>query len=440
MTDAIAPASCETTTCASELSAERARELAAQFNQGCFCITLDRSAMAEAMKAAAGDPAFYHTHILSRPHLFSNVPVFLPEADRDAMVAIVEAIEATTRIPDFREAVLSSAPESARPDLGPVGVFMGYDFHLNSGPPRLIEINTNAGGAFLNAFGARAQLACCELMEPLKRGSSLGDFDRAVTEMFEAEWRLQRRLGRPRTIAIVEDAPGDQFLHPEFLLAQRLFEAQGFRAVIADPKELTYVGGELRFGEITIDLVYNRLVDFALSAPHHKALLEAYLADAVVVTPNPRTHALFADKRNLVLLSDADQLRRLDVPANIISALASIPRAVSVSPDNADQLWSARKHLFFKPVSGHGGKAVYRGDKLTRSVWATILASDYIAQDLAPPGERQVMIDGAILPRKMDIRLYTYSGQVLLAAARLYQGQTTNFRTAGGGFAPVLFL
>jgi hypothetical protein len=27
---------------------------------------------------------------------------------------------------------------------------------------------------------------------------------------------------------------------------------------------------------------------------------------------------------------------------------------------------------------------------------------------------------------------------VLLCAARRYQGQTTNFRTPGGGFAPVL--
>jgi hypothetical protein len=27
---------------------------------------------------------------------------------------------------------------------------------------------------------------------------------------------------------------------------------------------------------------------------------------------------------------------------------------------------------------------------------------------------------------------------VLLLAARLYQGQTTNFRTPGGGFAPVV--
>ena len=29
---------------------------------------------------------------------------------------------------------------------------------------------------------------------------------------------------------------------------------------------------------------------------------------------------------------------------------------------------------------------------------------------------------------------------MLLAAARLYQGQTTNFRTPGGGFAPLLAL
>ena len=39
---------------------------------------------------------------------------------------------------------------------------------------------------------------------------------------------------------------------------------------------------------------------------------------------------------------------------------------------------------------------------------------------------------------KVDVRNYVYAGQVQLLAARLYQGQTTNFRTAGGGFAPVL--
>jgi hypothetical protein len=159
-----------------------------------------------------------------------------------------------------------------------------------------------------------------------------------------------------------------------------------------------------------------------------------------VVTPNPRTHALFADKRNLVLLSDLDQLRGWAVTPDAIQTLASIPKAIRVTHDNAEQLWSQRKGLFFKPVAGHGGKAVYRGDKLTKSVWSGILVSEYIAQDIAPPGERLVKIDDAPLPRKTDVRLYTYEGKLLLAAARLYQGQTTNFRTEGGGFAPVHFL
>jgi hypothetical protein len=38
---------------------------------------------------------------------------------------------------------------------------------------------------------------------------------------------------------------------------------------------------------------------------------------------------------------------------------------------------------------------------------------------------------------KADLRCYTYAGEVKLVTARLYQGQTTNFRTPGGGFAPV---
>ena len=38
---------------------------------------------------------------------------------------------------------------------------------------------------------------------------------------------------------------------------------------------------------------------------------------------------------------------------------------------------------------------------------------------------------------KADIRAFVYQGSVQLFAARLYQGQTTNFRTPGGGFAPV---
>ncbi len=423
---------------------ERARlppeDRSGKFNQSCFCITLDREALASAMRSAAGDSAFYEVHIASRPHLFSGVPVFLPEADRAAMMAIVGAIEATARTSAYIKAVMAWAPEISQHDFGPRGALMGYDFHLGSGPPRLIEINTNAGGAFLNAFGARAQLACCDAVQPLIRSLNASTFEQSVIRMFEAEWQRQRASVRARTAVILDDAPETQYLYPEFLLAQRLLEASGIEAMVADPSELTYVGGKLLARDQEIDLVYNRLVDFSLSEPRHAVLREAYLTGSVVVTPNPHNHALFADKRNLTVLSDAELLRSWETSPAMLSALSAIPGSISVTPENAKDLWARRKRLFFKPVSGHGGKAVYRGDKLTRSVWDEILEADYIAQDLVAPSEREIMLDGAAQTLKTDVRLYTYEGVLLLAAARLYRGQTTNFRTPGGGFAPVFFI
>ena len=94
---------------------------------------------------------------------------------------------------------------------------------------------------------------------------------------------------------------------------------------------------------------------------------------------------------------------------------------------------SERKRWFFKPPAGFGSRAAYRGDKLTKRVFEEILHGGYIAQEIAPPSEHAV----GEQTMKADIRCYVYNGHIQLVAARLYQGQTTNFRTPGGGFAPV---
>ena len=167
-------------------------------------------------------------------------------------------------------------------------------------------------------------------------------------------------------------------------------------------------------------------------------LRAAYLASEVAVTPNPRAHALFANKKNLALLTDEKMLRQWDVAQElIVTLLDGIPRTELVNRGAPDELWTRRSKLFFKPSSGFGGKAAYRGDKITRKVWSEILSGDYVAQDIVPPSARAISIDGAIQSLKADLRNYTYEGSVQLVAARLYQGQTTNFRTPGGGFAPV---
>lgn len=49
-----------------------------QLNQSCFCITLDRRELAQALDTASGEPGFQDRIAANQPHLFSNVPVFLP--------------------------------------------------------------------------------------------------------------------------------------------------------------------------------------------------------------------------------------------------------------------------------------------------------------------------------------------------------------------------
>ena len=413
------------------------RLISERLNQGCFCITLDRTALGNALQREVDDPEFGSALINTHPHLFSSAPVFLAQSEIGAMLRVVRAIEAVARLPGYRDAALSWAPEIARHDFGPLGAFMGYDFHLAAEGPRLIEVNTNAGGAFLNGLLAKAQRACCAEVEEALTRSGVDDFDTAVLHMFQKEWARQQRDGTPRRIAIVDDRPEEQYLYPEFLLAQRSFMKHGMEAVVADAGQLRYEGGALLAEGQPVDLVYNRLVDFALDRPEHAALRAAYLDDAVVVTPNPHVHALYADKRNLILLSDQAALQSWGLAPEMIADLAGVPHTVLVTSQNAQQLWESRKTLFFKPAGGHGGKAVYRGDKVTKGVWAEIIRGGYVAQEFAAPSERMIKLDGSLQARKTDVRLYVYDGQILLTAARLYQGQTTNFRTPGGGFAPV---
>jgi len=375
----------------------------------------------------------------TRPYLFSATAVFLSPRHLADIKAVVAAVERVVALPGYRQAALDRAPDIARGDPGPRGVFMGFDFHVGSDGPRLIEINTNAGGAILNAILARAQQACCaEMAELLEPTADLAQIDDTFVEMFRAEWRRQRGPGNPDRLAIVDDAPAGQYLYPEFQLFTQLFARHGIEAMIADAASLEWRGGALWLAGRTVTFVYNRLTDFHLEMPGHAALREAYLAGGVVLTPNPQVHALYADKRNLVTLSDDAALSALGATAADRAVLRQgVPATVSVATADAAELWARRRELFFKPARGYGSRAAYRGDKLTRRVWNEILAGDYVAQRVAPPGERVVRIGNDFTDLKLDIRAYAYAGEVQLLAARLYAGQTTNFRTAGGGFAPV---
>lgn len=411
--------------------------LAEALNARCSCMSFDRNRLIKTLQAHVNVGTMWSDLAVTHPHLFAATPAFISSEILAQMLKVVQTIEKLAKSEAFQKTALADAPSVAQHDFGAIGALMGYDFHVTPEGPKLIEINTNAGGAFLNAALREAQRACCVEVESYFLKPQLPTFETLASEMFEQEFRLQKPAEKLRAIAIVDDNPDQQYLYPEFILAKAVLSKAGYFVVICDPCELKHDGHSLMYQNTAIDLVYNRLVDFMLDEPGHSALRAAYESGAVVVTPNPHNHALLANKRNLVNLSNPEMLRNFGADSKCIETLKAIPRARVVTRENSATLWTERKHLFFKPLSGHGGKAVYRGDKLTLSVWKTILQSDYIAQDMAKPSERTIKDYAENGPHKMDVRLYTYGGELLLSAARLYQGQTTNFRTEGGGFSPL---
>lgn len=316
------------------------------------------------------------------------------------------------------------------------GIFMGYDFHLQNNnenkniTPKLIEINTNAGGAFLNLC----------LLNAIYKNDKNNVADKLANEfvaMFKNEFAIfsnnQKNL---QTIAIVDENPSEQFLYPEFEICQKILAKNNIQTIISSPENLSIQNNNLYYNNsIKIDFVYNRLTDFYLhSNAKNNALLTAYQNDFAAISPNPKIYDLYANKNNLINLSNADFLDNLNIDnqsKNIL--LKYIPKILKVKNNDTEYLWKQRKNLFFKTAEGYGSKAVYRGDKLTKKVFAEIIESDaYLAQEIIPPSEHLLKNINAVM--KADFRCYCYNGKIQLVAARLYQGQTTNFRTENGGF------
>jgi hypothetical protein len=373
-----------------------------------------------ALDADIADPEI-SASLRARQGLLSPCAVILPRHEIERVEQAVHALHAVFSMPPLVEAALEIARGDGLPDHGLGGWILGFDFHMTPEGPRLIEINTNPGGMLAVAAQARALAACVP---------GLGDAPEVegfALDAFLDEWRRQRGERSLESVAIIDDDPPSQYLDPEFQLYRRMFLRAGISASVLDP---------CQFREGSVDMVYNRLVDFCLDSPGHAAIAAAWRSGGTVITPDPRAHFLFSDKRVLALLSDETALRAIGVrPDKAANVARVVPPTMPLNAGNAEEFWMDRKRWFFKPAKGHAGKAVYRGEKLSRSTWPTILATPYVAQRYIPAS--RLLIEHAGNALKMDLRVNSWQGTIVQMAARLYEGQTTNFRTQGGGFAPV---
>ena len=259
-------------------------------NRSCDCDVVDLHGLRRGLEGRLAGEGATTPILQSHPHLFAGSPVFVDRADVQAMQAVIDAVEQVVRTSAYQDSVRSAAPDIARIDRATSGVFMGFDFHVDASGPKLIEINTNAGGAFLNVAARAAHRACCDAIDDVQPAEAQLEHD--IVSMFEAEWRLARGDRPLRTIAIVDGNPSGQYLYPEFLLARQLFESRGTRSFIVDPVQLRIEDEALLFGCLHIPAGEVRgglvicspiLADFGANYQREVNLARHLAADGVAV-------------------------------------------------------------------------------------------------------------------------------------------------------------
>ncbi|PJZ24276.1 circularly permuted ATPgrasp domain protein [Leptospira hartskeerlii] len=413
-------------------------DLAEILNEKCSCSTLDK----EGFKEEKYTLPVLDSEVKGIEHFYSETPSFINVSDKEKIRKILSSIRNALRLSDVRDRILKNydAKDKDRDITG--GVFLSLDFHQTKEGPKLIEINTNAGGAYLQLKLLEAQIRCCEVVDlSMPNKETLKEVEERFYSIFMEEWSSNSSKVKPDFIAIVDENPKDQFLYPEFLMFRNLFRSKGIQSEILDPRQIDLIGDYLYFGGKKIDMIYNRLTDFHLSESPNSEIRQAWEKGNVIVTPNPFDYDLFAKKTNLSVLSDNAFLTKAGlnkIDSEILRM--SIPNTKIVTSENAEELWANRKRIFFKPKEGFGSKAAYYGGKLTKNKFSEIVNGEYVSQEFVSPSVRVTSVSGVKSELKMDIRAYVYKDEILLLASRLYQGQTTNFRTPGGGFSPLYVL
>ena len=359
----------------------------------------------------------------------SKLTAFLPRHDLRQMLRLVKIVTRLSQSDSYRQVISSQLPAICHFDPGHAALMMGYDFHLTDAGPRLIEVNTNAGGGYL-AWLSEAQ---AQGHDPICLSDRIQE---RLFATFIAEWRAYAADSRAlQRVVLVDEDPAEQPLYPEMLACRDWLRQQGVTAEIVAPQQLVADAGGVYLAGEKVDLVYNRHCDFFLEDPVMAGLAKAYLAGNVCLSPNPFVYGLLADKRRMIIWSDEDKLAELGVPeADRQLLLELVPKSRLLADYDPEQLWAQRKTLIFKPVTRFGGRGVLMGKSITRKRFAEQDPHTTLVQQLVPPS---VETDESGQQFKVDLRLFVYRHKLLGVGARLYQGQVTNLRTEGGGFAPV---
>ncbi len=245
----------------------------------------------------------------------------------------------------------------------------------------------------------------------------------------------------------------------EFELFKEFFEREGYPTVICSPEELVFQNGKLQSGDVTIDIVYKRLLvnEYLPIMDQYPALLDAYRAGAVCMVNSFRSKlihkkALFAiltDERRAQLFSPAERdAISKHVPWTRLVREEQTTHA-GETIDLLEFIRSNQQELVLKPNDDYGGHGITIGWNCDQATWNTALESalangDYLVQQRVPTARETfpaLKDDGSIefADQLVDLDPLLFNGKVGSAFTRLSFTELANV-SSGGGMVPTFII
>ncbi|HWP42176.1 MAG TPA: hypothetical protein VNO14_02995 [Blastocatellia bacterium] len=345
------------------------------------------------------------------------------------------------------------------PGYDNVSVTSRLDSFLTPASYQFVELNAECPA------GIAYQDVCAEIFMELP---VMREFRKAhrVTPMFCRQDMLDALLaiysqvrgnGERPAIAIVDyrGLPTQR----EFELFKEFFEARGYRATIADPRDLEMRGGNLFHGDFKIDIVYRRVLTTELleKIDECRALIEAYRSGAIVLVNSFMTKyvhkkmlfGVLTDERHERYFDDSErEAIRNHIPWT--RRLADTrTRYGGRDIDLIDFVRDNRDRLVLKPNDDYGGHGIYIGWESDEAAWdsaiESALSGDYLVQERVTTG-REVFPyvsegEGRVemIEQLLDLDPLLFFGRVRGAFTRLSSSSLANV-TSGAGMVPTMLI
>ena len=242
----------------------------------------------------------------------------------------------------------------------------------------------------------------------------------------------------------------------EFRVLKDYFIAEGYSALIADPRDLEYNGDYLSVGGIRIDIVYKRVIihEFLSKFDLNHPLVQAYRHRRVCMANSFRTK-LAHKKSTFAVLSDPAYEYLFDSgELEVIQKHVPWTRYVRRSRtlfhgsefDLETLILNERERFVLKPNDDYGGHGVFLGWETDRQEWQeainAALQKPYLVQERVvlekttiPAYSDRVYLDELFV----DFNPFLFQNEVEGALIRLSASSLMNI-TSGGGETALLVL